>query len=77
MVSDRKENAKKGKTSVKSADDKNRRESVSVAERSKKGFISRLFENADKKLEEKSKSCCCCCCESSKRSSDKPKKKCC
>jgi hypothetical protein len=26
----------------------------------KKGFISRLLDNLDKKLEKKSKKCCCC-----------------
>ncbi len=27
----------------------------------KKGFLSGLFDNLDKKLEEKSKKKCCCC----------------
>jgi hypothetical protein len=32
----------------------------------KKGFLSRLFDNFDKKLEEKSKDKKCCCCQDSK-----------
>lgn len=32
----------------------------------KKGFIGKLFDNLDKKLEQKSKDKKCCCCQDSK-----------
>jgi len=34
--------------------------------KNKKGFFSKLIENLDKKLENKSKNKKCCCCQDSK-----------
>ncbi len=47
-------------------------ENKPVEKKIKKGFLARLFDKLDKKMEEKAKSPCCC-----KGNTDEGKKSCC